>query len=195
MAAELLSFGQGMASQEYGAQFNRLLQASTNATNQYTAAYSVLDRMLQQQQAQQNIGLQGEQMAQEWARVAQGWGSQNLGIVAQDTSRFAATASAATHAGQLNLARNQFNAQERRLDNWNAGQGQALTQNAGRLQPQEQYNYQQPASNYAPAGQVNYSGPVQNSVASQVPSGQGFITNNSTGATTSFGGYQPVYGD
>lgn len=51
MAAELLSFGQGMASQEYGAQFNRLLQASTNATNQYTAAYSVLDRMLQQQQA------------------------------------------------------------------------------------------------------------------------------------------------
>ncbi len=196
MAAELLSFGQGMASQEYGAQFNRLLQASTNATNQYTAAYSVLDRMLQQQQAQQNVGLQGEQMAQEWARVAQGWGNQNLGIAAQDTSRFSASANAANQAGQLSLERDKFNAQEKRLDNWNQGQGQALTQNAGRLAPQEAPSYQQssssqpqPTSYYA----TQTTGPVLNSTASQMPTGSGYITNNSTGQTTNVGNYAPVY--
>jgi hypothetical protein len=211
MAAELLSFGQGMASQEYGAQFNRLLQASTNATNQYTAAYSVLDRMLQQQQAQQNVGLQGEQMAQEWARVAQGWGNQNLGIASQDTSRFAATSSAATQAGQLNLARDQFNAQEKRLDNWNAGQGQALTQNAGRLQPQQAPTQQDSGVySYYTTGPAQAAQPaVGNSLNTGTSSGSGFITNNSTGATTSFGGgggqnyqswgndygYEAVYGD
>lgn len=187
MAAELLSFGQGMASQEYGAQFNRLLQASTNATNQYTAAYSVLDRMLQQQQAQQNVGLQGEQMAQEWARVAQGWGNQNLGIAAQDTSHFSATANAANQAGKLSLEREKFAAQEKRLDNWNMGQGEALTQNAGRLAPQAAPFYQQPSAGYIQSG--GYAGSSQNSVASQMPSGSGYIT-NSSGISTSFGGAQ-----
>ena len=192
MAAELLSFGQGMASQEYGAQFNRLLQASTNATNQYTAAYSVLDRMLQQQQAQQNIGLQGEQMAQEWARVAQGWGNQNLGIAAQDTSRFSASANAANQAGQLSLEREKFAAQEKRLDNWNMGQGEYLTQNAGRLAPQAAPSYQQPA--FGSNQQTSYyttqaAGPVLNSTASQMPSGSGYIT-NSSGGFTRFGGAQ-----
>lgn len=187
MAAELLSFGQGMASQEYGAQFNRLLQASTNATNQYTAAYSVLDRMLQQQQAQQNVGLQGEQMAQEWARVAQGWGNQNLGIAAQDTSRFAATSNAANQAGRLSLEREKFAAQEKRLDNWNMGQGEALTQNAGRLAPQAAPSYQQPSAGYIQPG--GYTGSNQNSTASQMPTGSGYIT-NSSGRSTSFGGAQ-----
>jgi len=206
MAAELLSFGQGMASQEYGAQFNRLLQASTNATNQYTAAYSVLDRMLQQQQAQQNVGLQGEQMAQEWARVAQGWGNQNLGIAAQDTSRFSASANAANQAGQLSLERDRFAAQERRLDNWNMGQGQALMQNAGQQNwggnagtsdRPSQESLDAYAANWRARGSPDEyvgtssssTGPIMNSVASQLPSGSGYIT-NSSGRSTSFGGAQ-----
>ncbi len=206
MAAELLSFGQGMASQEYGAQFNRLLQASTNATNQYTAAYSVLDRMLQQQQAQQNVGLQGEQMAQEWARVAQGWGNQNLGIAAQDTSRFSATANAANQAGHLGLEQDKFAAQEKRLDNWNAGQGQALMQragqqnwggNAGTSDRPSQESLDAYAANWRARGSPNEyvgtssssTGPIMNSVASQLPSGSGYIT-SSSGGSTSFGGAQ-----
>lgn len=187
MAAELLSFGQGMASQEYGAQFNRLLQASTNATNQYTAAYSVLDRMLQQQQAQQNVGLQGEQMAQEWARVAQGWGNQNLGIAGQDTSRFQALTNSNAKMQNQMLAREKFTADERRLDNWNMGQGEALTQNAGRLAPQSAPSYQQPSAGYIQPG--GYTGSRQNSTASQMPTGSGYIT-NSSGGSTSFGGAQ-----
>jgi len=218
MAAELLAFGQGMASQEYGAQFNRLLQASSNATNQYTAAYSVLDRMLQQQQAQQNLGYQGEQIAQEWGRLAQGWNNQNMGYMAQDTSRFSATSNAQAQAGQLSvqreqnaLRRDQFNAEQQRLDNWNQGQGAALMQRAGEGQAQAG----QPNS---PTQQTNYNtggyGPIQNSTASQLPSGTGYVQNNNTGATTSFGGgeggggggqgyqswgndygYEAVYGD
>jgi len=179
LAAELLTYGQNMASQEYGAQFNRLLQASNNATSQYTAAYSVLDRMLAQQQSQQNLGLEGERMALGWAGVAQQWGNQNLGYAASDTSRFAATSSAANQAGGLNLERDRFRAQEQRLDNWNAGQGQALTENAGRLAPRETVSPQQPVYSNTPS--VQYSTPSQ---------GSGYVT-NSSGVTTSFGGTTP----
>ncbi len=210
MAAELLAFGQGMASQEYGSQFNRLLQASANATSQYTAAYSVLDRMLQQQQAQQNLGYQGEQVAQEWGRLAQGWNNQNMGHMAQDTSRFSAASNAQAQAGQLGvqreqnaLRRDQFNAEQQRLDNWNQGQGAALLQRAGQVQPQQsQPSYYVQQSNPAVGGY----GTVQNNVASQLPSGTGYIQNNSTGVTTALGGqgyqswgndygYEAVYGD
>jgi hypothetical protein len=216
MAAELLSFGQGMASQEYGSQFNRLLQASANATSQYTAAYSVLDRMLQQQQAQQNLGYQGEQVAQEWGRLAQGWNNQNMGYMAQDTSRFSAAANAQAQAGQLSvqreqnaLRRDQFNAEQQRLDNWNQGQGAALMQGAGEGQAQAgQPNSYTQQTSYNTGGY----GPIQNSTASQLPSGTGYVQNNNTGATTSFGGggggggqgyqswgndygYEAVYGD
>jgi hypothetical protein len=59
--AELTDYAQGAASQEYGAQFNRLLGASQNATQQYTAAYDTLGRMLGQQQGQQQLGLAGNQ--------------------------------------------------------------------------------------------------------------------------------------
>lgn len=59
--AELTNYAQGAASQEYGAQFNRLLSASQNATQQYSAAYDTLGRMLGQQQGQQQLGLAGNQ--------------------------------------------------------------------------------------------------------------------------------------
>lgn len=213
MAAELLSFGQGMASQEYGSQFNRLLQASANATNQYTAAYSVLDRMLQQQQAQQHLGYQGEQLAQDWGRLAQGWNNQNLGFAANDVNRFSATANAQAQAGQLGAQREQnalrrdaFNAEQQRLDNWNQGQGAYLTQRAGQVQSQQTqpiYYVQQSGTG------VGGYGSGQNNAASQLSSGTGYIQNNSTGVTTALGGqggqsYQPwgndygykaVYGD
>ena len=59
--SELTNYAQGAASQEYSAQFNRLLGASQNATQQYTAAYDTLGRMLGQQQGQQQLGLAGNQ--------------------------------------------------------------------------------------------------------------------------------------
>ena len=246
MAAELLSYGQGMASQEYGSQFNRLLAASQNATAQYTNAYSVLNQMMQQQQGQQqqgntnNLTAQGwgktaqdwgktandweqtaqnweqtaqgwghmaqgwGQNAQGWGQTAQGWGSQNLGITNADTSRYGVTSNAANQAGQLSLQRDQFNAQQNRLDNADRGSGDALMRGAGAYggsnagqayaQPAPTYGYQSPSS----------GGSVQNNVASQLPSGTGYITNNQTGQTTQFGqtspftndyGYEAVYGD
>jgi len=211
MAAELLAYGQGMASQEYGAQFNRLLSASQNATAQYTNAYSVLNQMMQQQQGQQQQGNANQltaqgwgQTAQGWGQTAQGWGSQNLGTTNADTSRYGVTSNAANQAGQLGLQRDQFNAQQTRLDNADRGSGDALMRGAGAyggssagqayVQPAPTYGYQSPSS----------GGSVQNNVASQLPSGTGYITNNQTGQTTQFGqtspftndyGYEAVYGD
>lgn len=204
MAAELLTYGQGMASQEYGAQFNRLLAASQNATAQYTNAYSVLNQMMQQQQGQQQQGNANQLTAQGWGQTAQGWGSQNLGITNADTSRYQATSNAANQAGQLGLQRDQFNAQQTRLDNADRGSGDALMRGAGAyggsnagqayVQPAPTYGYQSPSS----------GGSVQNNVASQLPSGTGYITNNQTGQTTQLGqtspftndyGYEAVYGD
>jgi len=246
MAAELLTYGQGMASQEYGAQFNRLLAASQNATAQYTNAYSVLNQMMQQQQGQQqqgntnNLTAQGwgktaqdwgktandweqtaqgwghmaqgwGQNAQGWGQTAQGWGSQNLGITNADTSRYGVTSNAANQAGQLGLQRDQFNAQQKRLDNADKGSGDALMRGAGNNsnnsnnggqfndQYDRTYGYQSPSS----------GGSVQNNVASELKSGTGYIRNNQTGDTTQFGdsnqgssspftndyGYEAVYGD
>jgi len=209
MAAELLTYGQGMASQEYGAQFNRLLAASQNATAQYTNAYSVLNQMMQQQQGQQQQGNANQLTAQGWGQTAQGWGSQNLGITNADTSRYGVTSNAANQAGQLGLQRDQFNAQQTRLDNADRGSGDALMRGAGAyggnnagqayVQPAPTYGYQSPSS----------GGSVQNNVASQLPSGTGYITNNQTGQTTQLGnsglgspspftndyGYEAVYGD
>lgn len=209
MAAELLAYGQGMASQEYGAQFNRLLAASQNATAQYTNAYSVLNQMMQQQQGQQQQGNANQLTAQGWGQTAQGWGSQNLGIMNADTSRYGVTSNAANQAGQLGLQRDQFNAQQTRLDNADRGSGDALMRGAGvygesnagqaYVQPAPTYGYQSPSS----------GGSVQNNVASQLPSGTGYITNNQTGQTTQLGnsglgspspftndyGYEAVYGD
>jgi len=212
MAAELLTYGQGMASQEYGAQFNRLLAASQNATAQYTNAYSVLNQMMQQQQGQQQQGNANQltaqgwgQTAQGWGQTAQGWGSQNLGTTNADTSRYGVTSNAANQAGQLGLQRDQFNAQQTRLDNADRGSGDALMRGAGvyvggsnagqaYVQPAPTYGYQSPSS----------GGSVQNNVASQLPSGTGYITNNQTGQTTQLGqtspftndyGYEAVYGD
>jgi len=211
MAAELLAYGQGMASQEYGAQFNRLLAASQNATAQYTNAYSVLNQMMQQQQGQQQQGNANQLAAQGWGQVAQGWGSQNLGIANADTSRYQATSNAANQAGQLGLQRDQFNAQQKRLDNADKGSGDALMRGAGNNsnnsnnggqfndQYDRTYGYQSPSS----------GGSVQNNVASELKSGTGYIRNNQTGDTTQFGdsnqgspspftndyGYEAVYGD
>lgn len=197
--AELTNYAQGAASQEYSAQFNRLLGASQNATQQYTAAYDTLDRMLGQQQGQQQLGLAGNQFrlaneaqidsrqqfrdqlgldynklgfnydqlasqqgvnygelnllrqaqadstaldraqflqqgnqfsqdqAQDWARVAQGWGNQALGFAAGDTNAY----NASVNAGQLALERNRFNANETRLDNYDQGIGAGLMAGAG----------------------------------------------------------------
>lgn len=211
MAAELLTYGQGMASQEYGAQFNRLLAASQNATAQYTNAYSVLNQMMQQQQGQQQQGNANQLTAQGWGQTAQGWGSQNLGITNADTSRYQATSNAANQAGQLGLQRDQFNAQQKRLDNADKGSGDALMRGAGNNsnnsnnggqfndQYDRTYGYQSPSS----------GGSVQNNVASELKSGTGYIRNNQTGDTTQFGdsnqgssspftndyGYEAVYGD
>lgn len=200
MAAELLSFGQGMASQEYGAQFNRLLQASAAATNQYATAYSVLERMLTQQQSQQGLGLEAERAAQGWGQIAQGWGQQNLGGLAQDVNSY----QAGTQAGSLALQRSRFNAEEQRLDQWAQGENQLLQQRLQNLSglPQSATPAPVPAT-YGYQTPGNYYGPVQNNVASQLPSGSGSITNNRTGQTTSVGyepwsndyGYAAVYGD
>jgi len=204
MAAELLAYGQGMASQEYGAQFNRLLSASQNATAQYTNAYGVLNQMLQQQQGQQQQGNANQATAQNWGQLAQGWGTQNIGNTNADTSRYQVTSNAANQAGQLGLQRDQFNANQARLNNADRGTGDALMQGAGvyrgnnvgqtYVQSAPTFGYQSPAS----------GGSVQNNVASQLPSGTGYITNNQTGQTTQFGqtspftndyGYAAVYGD
>lgn len=206
MAAELLAFGQGMASQEYGAQFNRLLQASAAATNQYTTAYSVLERMLAQQQSQQQVqqgfNLEAERVAQGWGQLAQGWGQQNLGVLAQDTNSY----QAGTQAGALALQRSRFNAEERRLDQWASGEAQALQQRLSGLQSSPQY-FAPPAPTYGYRTSGNYYGPVQNNMTSQLPSGTGYIFSNS-GQTTTIGdqsssyqpwgndyGYDAVYGD
>lgn len=197
--AELTNYAQGAASQEYSAQFNRLLGASQNATQQYTAAYDTLGRMLGQQQGQQQLGLAGNQFrlaneaqidsrrqfrdqlgldydrlgfnydqlasqqgvnygelnllrqaqadstaldraqflqqgnqfsqdqAQDWARVAQGWGNQALGFAAGDTNAY----NASVNAGQLALERNRFNANEIRLNNYDQGIGAGLMAGAG----------------------------------------------------------------
>ncbi len=197
--AELTNYAQGAASQEYSAQFNRLLGASQNATQQYTAAYDTLGRMLGQQQGQQQLGLAGNQFqlaneaqidsrrqsrdqlwrdygrlgfnydqlasqqginygelnllrqaqadstalyraqflqqgnqfsqdqAQDWARVAQGWGNQALGFAAGDTNAY----NASINAGQLALERNRFNANETRLNNYDQGIGAGLMAGAG----------------------------------------------------------------
>lgn len=197
--AELTNYAQGAASQEYSAQFNRLLGASQNATQQYTAAYDTLDRMLGQQQGQQQLGLAGNQFrlaneaqidsrqqfrdqlgldynklgfnydqlasqqgvnygelnllrqaqadstalhraqflqqgnqfsqdqAQDWARVAQGWGNQALGFSAGDTN----SRNASVNAEQLELERNRFNANETRLNNYDQGIGAGLMAGAG----------------------------------------------------------------
>lgn len=238
MAAELLTLSSNLASQEYGAQFNRLLQASANATQHYTAAYGVLDRMLSQQQSQQNLGLQQEQLAQEWARIGQGWNNQNLGMFANDTSRWDAGNRAAADAGKLSLARDQFNASEKRLDQWASGENQALQQRlGGGLLPGQLKQQQLERENeFYRSGRLNEAsmnamenyyrdwkargspdeyagtsssarGPVLNNVASQLPSGPGYIS-NSSGKTTTFGnqspsyqpwgndyGYEAVYGD
>ena len=254
MAAELLSYGQGMASQEYGSQFNRLLAASQNATAQYTNAYSVLNQMMQQQQGQQqqgntnNLTAQGwgqiaqgwgktsqdwgktandleqtaqgwghmaqgwgknaqdwVQTAQGWGQTAQGWGSQNLGITNADTSRYGVTSNAANQAGQLSLQRDQFNAQQTRLDNADRGSGDALMRGAGSYLGVSNagQSYTQPAPTYGYQSSSS-GGSVQNNVASQLPSGTGYITNNQTGQTTQLGqtspftndyGYEAVYGD
>ena len=218
MAAELLTYGQGMASQEYGAQFNRLLAASQNATAQYTNAYSVLNQMMQQQQGQQQQGNANQLAAQGWGQIAQGWGSQNLGIANADTSRYQATSNAASQAGQLALQRDQFNAQQTRLDNADRGSGDALMRGAGansnnnnnnnnnnggqlKASYDQTYDYQSPS----------LSGSFQNNVSSQLSSAMGYLNNNSTGNTTQFGnqsqgssapspftndyGYEAVYGD
>lgn len=229
MAAELLTLSSDLASQEYGAQFNRLLQASANATQHYTAAYGVLDSMLAQQQSQQNLGIQQEHLAQEWARVGQGWNNQNLGMFANDTSRYSVQSQAAAAAGKLSLERDQFNASEKRLDNWNQGQGAALMQGAGRfgsgelerLERENAFNRAGRLSESSMNSMESYyrdwkargspdeyagtssspRGPVLNNVASQLPSGTGYIQNNSTGAVTQLGGqsnsygYDAVYGD
>lgn len=197
--AELTNYAQGAASQEYSAQFNRLLGASQNATQQYTAAYDTLGRMLGQQQGQQQLGLAGNQFqlaneaqidsrrqfrdqlgldygrlgfnydqlasqqgvnygelnlrrqaqadstaldraqflqqgnqfnqdqAQDWARVAQGWGNQALGFAAGDTNAY----NASINGGQLALERNRFNATETRLNNYDQGIGAGLMAGAG----------------------------------------------------------------
>lgn len=197
--AELTNYAQGAASQEYGAQFNRLLSASQNATQQYSAAYDTLGRMLGQQQGQQQLGLAGNQFrlaneaqidnrrqfrdqlgldygrlglgydqltsqqgvnygelnlrrqaqadstaldraqflqqgnqfgqdqAQDWARIAQGWGNQALGFSAGDTNAY----NASINAGQLALERNRFNANETRLNNYDQGIGAGLMSGAG----------------------------------------------------------------
>lgn len=202
MAAELLSFGQGMASQEYGAQFNRLLQASAAATNQYTTAYGVLERMLAQQQTQQGFGLDAERTAQDWGQVAQGWGKLNLGVLNQDTNSY----QAGTQAGALALQRKRFNAEEQRLDQWASGENQALQQRLSALQSSPQYTAPS-APTYGYRTPINYYGPAQNNVASQLPSVIGYIP-NSSGQTTTLGnqsssyqpwgndyGYDAVYGD
>jgi len=214
MAAELLAYGQGMASQEYGAQFNRLLAASQNATAQYTNAYSVLNQMMQQQQGQQQQGNANQLAAQGWGQVAQGWGSQNLGIANADTSRYQATSNAANQAGQLALQRDQFNAQQKRLDNADRGTGDALMQGAGMLNSNKTYQYpnQNPDSfqrTYGYNPNSDGSGPIKNNVASELQSGTGYIYNSQTGNTTQIGnsnqgspspftndyGYEAVYGD
>jgi hypothetical protein len=191
MAAELLNLSSNLASQEYGAQFNRLLQASANATQHYTAAYGVLDRMLAQQQSQQGFGLQQEQLAQDWARIGQGWNNQNLGMFANDTSRWDAGNRAAADAGKLSLARDQFNASEKRLDQWASGESQALQQRLANLQSSPQY-VAPPAPTYGYSTPSSYYAPVQNNVAPQLPSGTGYIS-NSSGKTTTFGNQSPAY--
>lgn len=202
MAVELLSFGQGMASQEYSTQFNRLLQASANATNQYSNAYSVLERMLAQQQNQQSLGLEAERTAQGWGQVAQNWGQQYLGGRAQDTNSYQAS----IQAGALALQNKRFNADEQRLDQWASGENQALQQRLSNLQSSSQY-VAPSTPTYGYSTPSNYYRPVQNSVASQLPSGTGYIS-NSSGQSTTLGnpsssyqpwsndyGYEAVYGD
>ena len=147
--------------------------------------------MLAQQQSQQGFGLQQEQLAQEWARVGQGWNNQNLGMFANDTSRWDAGNRAAADAGKLSLARDQFNASEKRLDQWASGENQALQQRLANLQSSPQssapaastYGYKTPSSS---------NGPVQNNVASQLTSGTGYIS-SSSGKTTTLGNQSPAY--
>jgi hypothetical protein len=167
--------------------------------------------MMQQQQGQQQQGNANQLTAQGWGQTAQGWGSQNLGITNADTSRYQATSNAANQAGQLGLQRDQFNAQQKRLDNADKGSGDALMRGAGNNsnnsnnggqfndQYDRTYGYQSPSS----------GGSVQNNVASELKSGTGYIRNNQTGDTTQFGdsnqgssspftndyGYEAVYGD
>jgi hypothetical protein len=54
---ELTSYGQGMASTEYAAQFDRMLRGSANVTQQYGAIYNSLAQMMGAQTSQGQLGV------------------------------------------------------------------------------------------------------------------------------------------
>lgn len=126
--AELTDYAQGAASQEYGAQFNRLLGASQNATQQYTAAYDTLGRMLGQQQGQQQLGLAGNQF--------------RLANEAQVDSRRQFRDQLGLDYGRLGLDYNQLNAQQRKDYN-------QLGLNYAQLNAQQRSDSNQLGLNYA----------------------------------------------
>lgn len=155
----LTDYGQGAASQEYSAQFQRMLQGSQNVTQQYGAAYNALAQMMGQQTGQAQVGVQATGQALDYS-----------------------------------MKNKQFNAQQDYLKNQEAGQAQALYDKQHPTgaaywaqQEQAQPSYaNQPMTSYQPAS----SGQMQSYYASDpgMQSGSGYMTNNSTGATVSFGG-------
>jgi hypothetical protein len=54
---ELTSYGQGMASTEYAAQFDRMLRGSANVTQQYGSIYNSLAQMMGAQTSQGQLGV------------------------------------------------------------------------------------------------------------------------------------------
>lgn len=88
---ELMSYGQGMASTEYAAQFDRLMKGSQNATSQYDAAIKGLSAMAGIQYNQGMLGVAQENAA---------------------TNRFSAQANAANQAGHLGLDQAKFGYQQ-----------------------------------------------------------------------------------
>ena len=88
---ELMTYGQGMASTEYQAQFARLMSGSQQATSQYDSAIKGLSAMAG---IEYNQGMLG--VAQQNAQ----------------TNAFSAQATAANQAGQLGLANSKFDYQK-----------------------------------------------------------------------------------
>lgn len=72
--AELMKYGQGLASQEYGNQFNRLAELSGVGVSSPVAAAKLA--MLQQQQQATGAGILGTQL---WNTLAPLWGGSTSG--------------------------------------------------------------------------------------------------------------------
>jgi hypothetical protein len=120
----LTDYGQGAASQEYSAQFSRMLQGSQNATSQYSAAYGALGSMLG---ASTSVGQLGSDLI--------GRGVSQGSLAAQQQGVDQATAGLGINEGELGVNQNRVAIQAQQAQ-W--GQQNTEWEQKNRLASQQQ---------------------------------------------------------